>query len=418
MDLLALADDLWRGDIRYNAFDNPGVSASIDDTTLFVHGFANVNALLTEDGLVLVDTGSTAMAELIHNSVRRWSDAPLNTAVFTHGHIDHCFGVEYYDADNASAGVLAPRVVAHEAITDRFDRYRITGGYNEKINRRQFGLTDFVWPHDYRYPDETYKNELIIEVGGEQFELHHARGETDDHTWVWAPERRAVCVGDLFIWAAPNCGNPQKTQRYPIEWAHALRKIAALNAEVLLPGHGLPVMGADRVRQALEESAELLEYLHTETLIMMNAGATLDDIIHTVRAPDRLLERPYLRPVYDDPEFILHNLWRQYGGWFDGNPARLKPPRDKTLALEIATMAGGPEALAKRALAVAKAGDLRTAAQLVQWAFVATAPNDKARVVARAHTEIYRQRAQEETSLMAKGIFRAAMNDSEAVTDL
>ena len=61
---------------------------------------------------------------------------------------------------------------------------------------------------------------------------------------------------------------------------------------------------------------------------MMNEGAPLDDIIHTVRAPRRLLERPYLRPVYDEPEFIVRNVWRLYGGWYDGNPARLKPPRD------------------------------------------------------------------------------------------
>lgn len=413
MDLLALSDDLWNDKIRYKPFDNAGVSTPIDDRTLFVHGFSNVNALLTEAGLVLVDTSSTAMAQLIHDSVREWSAAPLHTAIFTHGHIDHCFGMDYYDADNERVGVPAPRVVAHAAITDRFDRYQITAGYNQQINRRQFGLTDFVWPHNYRYPDQVYQNELTLEVGGEQFELHHARGETDDHTWVWVPERNIVCVGDLFTWAAPNCGNPQKTQRYPIEWAQALRKIAALNAEILLPGHGLPIIGVDRIHQALEESAELLEFLHDETLVMMNAGATLDEIIHTVRAPEHLLARPYLRPVYDDPEFILHNLWRQYGGWFDGNPARLKPPRDETLAQEMANLIGGPMTLAKRAEALAGEGDLRTAAQLAQWALVAAKLEDQDwNAVAKIHHAIYSQRAKEETSLMAKGIFRAAANDS------
>ena len=33
-----------------------------------------------------------------------------------------------------------------------------------------------------------------------------------------------LCTGDLFIWAAPNCGNPQKAQRFPWEWAVALRR--------------------------------------------------------------------------------------------------------------------------------------------------------------------------------------------------
>jgi hypothetical protein len=46
----------------------------------------------------------------------------------------------------------------------------------------------------------------------------------------------------------------------------------ALEPECLLPGHGLPVVGADRVRQALTDTAELLEALVDQTLQMMNRG--------------------------------------------------------------------------------------------------------------------------------------------------
>ncbi len=129
------------------------------------------------------------------------------------------------------------------------------------INQRQFKAPGLRWPVDYRYPDETYRDDLALEVGGERFELHHARGETDDGTWVWAPERKVVFAGDLFIWASPNCGNPQKVQRYARDWIAAFRAMAALQPDVLLPGHGLPIIGADRVRQALEDGAELLETL-------------------------------------------------------------------------------------------------------------------------------------------------------------
>ena len=55
--------------------------------------------------------------------------------------------------------------------------------------------------------------------------------------------------------------------------------------EVLLPGHGYPVVGADRVRQALTDTAELLESLVEQTLALMNAGARLDEVIHTVARP-------------------------------------------------------------------------------------------------------------------------------------
>ncbi len=73
----------------------------------------------------------------------------------------------------------------------------------------------------------------------------------------------------------------------------------------------------------------------------MNSGGRLDEAIHTVAVPRRLADRPYLQPVYDEPEFIVRTVWRQYGGWWDGNPATLKPASERALAAELAALAGG-----------------------------------------------------------------------------
>jgi alkyl sulfatase BDS1-like metallo-beta-lactamase superfamily hydrolase len=416
-DVLELAEQLWSGELdiaQHHPFRHLGEFAPVDERTAFIASFANVSAFATDDGLVLIDTGSSLLAGAAHEVLRTWSNLPLHTAVFTHGHIDHCFGVERYEEENERSGADPPRVVAHEAVPARFDRYRATTGYNATINRRQFGLANLQWPTEYRYPDEIYRDRLDVEVGGVRFELHHARGETDDHTWVHIPERRTICTGDLFIWASPNCGNPQKVQRYPREWAVALRNMAALDAEIMLPGHGLPILGRDRIRQALGDTAALLEHLHDETLSMMNAGASLDEIVATVRAPAELLERPYLRPVYDEPEFVVRNIWRLYGGWFDGNPSRLKPAADDAIAREIVNLAGGAAALATRARAVADDGDLRLAAHLVDWASRA-APDDLEIHAARA--EIYERRVADETSTMAKGVFGWAARESRERAD-
>src|SRR5262249_54323519 len=155
---------------------------------------------------------------------------------------------------------------------------------------------------------------------------------------------------------------------YPLDWARALRAMDALGAEMLCPGHGFPIRGTERVHQALVDTAELLESLTEQTLAMMNAGARLDDIVHAVRPPAHLLERPYLRPVYDEPEFIVRNVWRLYGGWYDGNPAHLKPAPEAALARELATLAGGATRLADRARALADAGDLALACHLAELA--------------------------------------------------
>jgi alkyl sulfatase BDS1-like metallo-beta-lactamase superfamily hydrolase len=415
--ILDLAERLWAGQIAIedmhplvDPLRTSGAYEEVATDTIFMATLANINAFRTADGLVLVDTGLSFLARMHHERLRTWDTSRLNTAVYSHGHIDHIFGVPPFDEEARANGWPAPHVIAHEAMPARFERYILTAGYNSIVNQRQFGFPQPVpWPTEFRDPDEVYRDVLGIEVGGDLFELHHARGETDDHTWTWVPGRKVLCSGDMFIWATPNCGNPQKVQRYPADWARALREMIELGAEVLLPGHGFPILGTDRIRQALGDTADLLENLHDRTVEMMNAGEPLDAILHEVRPPPELIEKPYLRPVYDDPEFIVRNIWREYGGWYDGNPAHLKPARDADLAEEIATLSGGAARLAERARSLAAEGKLRLAAHLVEMA-AAAAPGDRDIHAARA--EVFEKFADGEPSVMAKGIYRWAVKES------
>ena len=390
-DPLEFADALWRGE-EHHPFGASG-AVEIDPRTYFIASFGNSIALDTGDGLLVVDTGSPLTATDVSAQIGEWSSESVDTIVYTHGHIDHVMG----------AGTLAhedTRVVAHENVAARFDRYRLTAGYNAHINRRQFGIEELEWPTDYRYPDAVYRDTLTLELGRETFELRHGKGETDDATWVWAPDRNLICCGDFFIWACPNAGNPQKAQRYPREWALALRAMAELEPEALLPGHGPPVLGTDRVSAVLNDGAALLEDLVSQTLELMNAGASLDEVLERIRMPE-LLDKPYLRPVYDEPEFIVRNTWRLYGGWFDGDPSDLKPASTETLAAEIARLAGGATALADRAEEIV-GSDPALACHLIELAR-AIAP-DVPRVK-EVNELVYARRAELERSTMSQGVF-------------
>ena len=182
-------------------------------------------------------------------------------------------------------------------------------------------------------------------------------------------------------------------------------------AELLIPGHGAPIVGASRVRQALGDTAEWLETLERETVTRMNAGLSLDQIIAEVRPPAHLAGRPYLRAVYDEPEYVVRNIWRLYGGWWDGQPAHLKPAREVEIGREVSLLAGGAEALADRARALADDGNLALACHLVDWA--AAAAPDNARVHA-ARADIYEARAQASDALMTRGIFSSTARESAA----
>jgi len=399
--VLELADRLWDGRELIEDHHPVGLTrelAEVAPRTAFVAGLGNVSAFETDEGLVLVDTGLVGPA--VQEQLRSWSDRPVHTAIYSHGHVDHVLG---------AAVLEGARIVAHENVPARFDRYRLTAGWNGAINARQFQLPEYSFPTEFRYPDETYRDELALEVGGERFELHHARGETDDHTWTWVPGRAILCCGDLFIWATPNAGNPQKVQRYPRDWAVALRRMAELDAELMLPGHGPPVRGGDRVRTALSETATLLESLCEQAIALMNEGASLDELLRGVRAPAELLDRPWLRPIYDEPDFIVRNIWRQYGGWWDGNPATLKPAPAAELAGELAELAGGAERLAERAGELAASGELRLAAHLAELAVLAQPGSREAQ---EARAAVYERRAEEEASTMARGVFTWAASES------
>ena len=293
--------------------------------------------------------------------------------------------------DEAKERELAPvQIVAHENVPVRFERYARTAGWNGCINQRQFSMR-VRWPKVYPKPDVLVRDRHDVALGhGRSLVLQHDRGETDDHLWAFLPDRRVLFTGDLFIWAFPNAGNPQKVQRYPDAWARALRKMAALDPEVLLPGHGVPIVGAARVREALENTATALESIVTQVLALMNEGADLDTVLHAVKLPLALMERPYLRPVYDDPSFVVRTVWRLYGGWWDQDPATLLPAPKDALAAELAALAGGAERLRARAQALLDAGELALANHLVELAHRAAPrrrrdPSDAARDLPATH---------------------------------
>jgi alkyl sulfatase BDS1-like metallo-beta-lactamase superfamily hydrolase len=413
-DILELAEQSWRGAIDPRQhWRATGKREEIAPDLVFLHAFANVSVLRTRAGLALVDTSNYAARERTFAAVRAIDPAPVTGAIFTHGHADHACGMPPFLAEAADKGWARPTIVGHRNVAARFDRYRTTNGLNALINARQFGIAA-RWPMDYDYPDTTYDETLSLTIGEVTLELHHARGETDDHTWIWWPARRVLFSGDQFIWVTPNAGNPQKVQRYAADWARSLRAMQVCEAQIMVPGHGMPIIGAPRVAQALGDTAEWLEHLVAETVARMNAGATLDQILHEVTPPKHLADRPYLQSVYDEPDYVVRNIWRLYGGWWDGVASHLKPASEAMLGAEIAALAGGLDRLLARVAALLAAGDLVLASHLVDWAVAAEPTNRTAHAL---RTRIYDARASGANALMTRGIFSAAAAESAGRAD-
>jgi alkyl sulfatase BDS1-like metallo-beta-lactamase superfamily hydrolase len=412
-----LFEQLWNGGAPMeewtHAVSNTAVTV-ITDNVITVHSTyfcGSVTAIRTSAGLVLIDTANAALAARTYAAIQSWDSSPVHTIIYTHGHIDHTGGISVIDDDARARGVPRPRIIAHRDVGRRMERYKTTQGFNSIVQGQQFNYPNYTYPVGQRQPDEVYDDTMSLMIGGEHLELFHGRGETDDATFVWLPERRVLASGDFVIWMFPNAGNPRKVQRYAAEWAAALRRMQTLKPDILIPGHGPVIFGSARANQMLDDGATLLESLVAQTLALMNRGCTLDEVLHGVSAPAELLAKPYLRPKYDDPEFVVRAIWHLYGGWSDGDPAHLKPAPAAELAAELAALAGGAERLAERAAALAEDGRTRLAAHLAEFAARAS-PGDKAVQATRAM--VLGQCMERETSLMGKAFLAVYQREAKA----
>lgn len=413
----ALFERLWDGSAPmedWTAAVSHGAITHVADGIVTVHTTyfcGSVTAIRTSEGLVLIDTAKPDTAKRTLDVLRSWDDGPIHTVIFTHGHIDHTSGITVIDEEADARGWPRPRIVAHRNVGRRMARYEASHGFNSLVQGQQFDKPGYVYPIGQRRPDLVYDDTLSLTIGGEAITLFHGRGETDDASFVWLPERRVLASGDFVIWVFPNAGNPRKVQRYAAEWAVALRQMEQLHPAVLIPGHGPVVFGAERAAQMLRDGAGALEHLVRETLALMNKGATLEDVLQAVKLPADYLAKPYLLPKYDDPEFLVRGIYHFYAGWFDGNPAHLKPVRTADLAAELADLAGGADKLAARAAALSQAGPSRLAVHLAELAGAA-APGDRAIQAIRA--TVLRRLIEGETSLMGKAFLAVYAREAEA----
>lgn len=393
------------------AFYYRGPSERVTEGVAFFPTQGNCTAFLCEERILLVDTTPQWYAGRTVDDLRsNLSQAPLEAIVYTHGHIDHVTGADTFLSDADSRGYPRPRIIAHRDVPQRFDRYRLLHEQNNFINRVQFNLPEEIRAFStapWTYPDTTYCEATVVSVGSERFELYHARGETDDETWVWCPGRRVLCTGDTFVWSTPNAGNPYKVQRYARDWAGALEQMAALRPLHLLPGHGPALSGDERIQEALLSTAAWLRSIHDQVVAGMNEGKWLEDILREMEYP--AMDKPWLRPIYDHPEFVARNVYRLYGGWYDGNPANILPAHSEDVARALVA-ASGSEPILARARRLRDEGDLKLACHLVDFVRKGEPENRQAWELWR---ELFASRAATEPALMARGAFHSAVREAE-----
>tara|TARA_B100001175_G_scaffold169915_1_gene144137 strand:+ start:245 stop:1480 length:1236 start_codon:yes stop_codon:yes gene_type:complete len=361
----------------------------------FIKNFGNIAVFKNGSSGLLIDTGMGVSSIQVVEKLKEWGISNIDYVIYTHGHVDHVTGTEYIT--NSFEGET--NVIAHKNVTKRFDRYKKTTGYNGIINQRQFGLPSPVFPNDFIYPDITYSDEYEIEFNDSILKLTHGKGETDDATYIYSNKEDALFTGDFFIWSLPNAGNPSKAQRYVGFWGEVLKKMSEYNAEYLFPGHGPLIKGKKTIKEMLLDTSSCLLWIEENVLNLMNKGYTLREIQSEVVFPDKYL-KPYLISTYDDFSFLINSVWRQYGGWYSGIPSELKPPKLEDIGRTYIDMAGNEESLLKFLESLVKSEKYKEASVIVD-----AASSVNSNFFSDIKKQIYLKLAEQEPSLMAKGIY-------------
>jgi alkyl sulfatase BDS1-like metallo-beta-lactamase superfamily hydrolase len=323
----------------------------------------------TDEGIVLVDTGMGPAGPAILEAIRSVSDKPIHTIIYTHGHVDHAYGTWAI----MEAGET-PQIIAHDLLEERFNRYiRLRGSLAKYMSQPEEQLprseADLVWPTRY------FSDRLELEIGGETFVLQHHKGETDDQLYVWVPGRKALASADYYQGFLPNAGNGKHSQRYVEEWEVALREMAALQPEILLPAHGAAIENTDTIIENFTVLADALRYIVDHTIEGLNAGKRKDQIFGSVQLPEHLATHPSLNVQYVTPNDISKMVIKKYTGWWDDIPSHWTPATMEDQGNMIIELAGGNMPTIIDYARSLIGTDIRLASHLADWVFYARPDN-------------------------------------------
>ncbi len=343
------------------------------------YGLANTILIEGEDGVVIVDTlESIAAAKAVKAEFDKITSKPVKAIIYTHNHADHVFGAGVFAGDDR------PEIISFATTPDLVNRIvnvirpiievRSVRQFGTQLPRDQVpnaGIGPFLAigtdePLAYRRPTTTFrKSPHAIEIAGIRMELHFAPGETPDQIFVYLPDQRILLPGDNYYHAFPNLYAIRGTAyRDVTQWVDSLDRMRSLNAEALVPSHSRPVIGAEKVRTVLTNYRDAIQFVHDQTVRLMNQGLTPDEIVAQLKLPPHLARLPYLQPFYGRVEWAVRSIFSGYLGWFSGDAVDLKPLAPEARAKRMAELAGGAEALRSKARAAARAGDHQWALRL------------------------------------------------------
>lgn len=234
------------------------------DLYRFQNNFHYSVILVTPDGVIATDPINAEAATWLENEISERFGQEIRYVVYSHDHADHISGGEVFD-DTAV-------VIAHE-------------------NARRTIIGE---SRPTAVPEITFSDEMTIELGGKTVELAYlGQSHSDNMIVMHFPEERALFTVDFI--SVKRLPYQDLGDSYFPEWIEAIKKVEAMDFDILVPGHG--PLGT---KQDAIDHRRYLEDLYDAVLHAARAGQSLDEMKRTIT-----LEK------YSD--------WGQYEAWLPMN---------------------------------------------------------------------------------------------------
>ena len=220
----------------------------------------NLSFVITNEGVLVFNAGDNyLLAKALHHEIKQLTDQPVKYVVLENAQGHAMLGSSYWKEQGAE-------IIAH---VDAFEVIKNRG--TAVIERMQRGRRDKAQWTQLVLPDKTFKDQLIIEMGGERFEiLHLGPGHSPGDISLWMPNKKLLISGDM---AFHQRLMPIFEHTDTAGWVDTWDKIEALDADIIIPGHGAPT----NIEEVTKYTKDYLVYMRAEVeKILDDGGSELD----------------------------------------------------------------------------------------------------------------------------------------------
>lgn len=281
---------------------------------------SNALVIVNDEDVILVDSHVTpAKARDLIASIPAITDKPVTAVINSHFHWDHAhgnqefadvpiIGHEFTRAKMATAPLEEPTYVqgttGNAATLERLaEQIEAAEDEEERAGLEAYRAMFAAHAADFDEidplpPDVTMNEKMTLFRGGREIQIVFVgRAHTGGDVVVYFPQDRLVFTGDILFGGPSFMGDG-----YVDEWSETLENLKALDFDLVVPGHGLPLEDLS----AIEKSQEYYRVLWERTAEIHAAGGSAEEAAETIDMSDSPF--PNSKPRLVEVQRMYHRL--------------------------------------------------------------------------------------------------------------